>query len=185
MAKKIGAIISLSLIGILIRATIILANVKIDYSVNCADPSSIWVSYSNKPYNKVSDEQANKIVGIINNSSKENTLSALFNGNLNKKAEIKGVSGNKTPASNTGFYVEYSYETPQKLMDGKKEYKDSNNNTVLYQKLVFTVNNVNESKETTVYVYNTLSSEYYSYYYTVDANFYDLYNYLVECGFNG
>ena len=185
MAKKIGAIVSLSLIGILIIVTIILANVKINYSINCETPTSIWVSYSNKAPNKASEEQTTKIVDYINNASKENTLSALFNGNLNKKAEITGVSGNKSQPSTSGFYVEYSYENPQKLMEGNKEYKDSKGNTVVYQKLVFTVNNLDEKAETTVYVYNQLDSEYYSHYYTVEANFYNLYNYLVECNLNG
>ena len=65
MAKKIGAIVSLSLIGVLIIATIILANVKINYSINCENPTAVWVSYSNKAYNKVTDEQANKIIDYI------------------------------------------------------------------------------------------------------------------------
>ena len=65
-----------------------------------------------------------------------------------------------------------------------KEYKDSKGNTVVYQRLVFTVNNLDEKAETTVYVYNKLDSQYYSHYYTVEANFYNLYNYLVECGLN-
>ena len=183
MAKKIGAIASLSIIGILIIVTIILANVKINYSVNCANPTTVYVSYSNNGGAKVSNEQANKIVDIINNSSKENTLSALFNGNLNKKAELKKATSNQKISSTSGFYVEYSYENAQKLMDGKEEYKN-NDNTVLYQRLVFTVNSANETTETKVYVFTDLKSEYYSYYYTVEANFYDLYNYLVECGLN-
>lgn len=184
MAKKIGAIVSLSLIGILIIVTIILANVKINYSINCETPTSIFVSYTSNGQTKVSNEQANKIVDYINNASKENTLTALFNGNLNKKAEITGVSGNKTQPTAKGFYVEYSYENPQKLMEGNKEYKDSKGNTVVYQRLVFTVNNLDEKAETTVCVYNKLDSQYYSHYYTVEANFYNLYNYLVECGLN-
>jgi len=181
MAKKIGAIVSLSLIGVLIIATIILANVKINYSIKCETPSAVWVSYSNKAYNKVSDEQADKIIDFINNASKENTLSALFNGNLSKKAEItKAESSNKKPASNSGFYVEYSYSTPQKLMYGNKAHESG----ATYQRLLFTVNNINESNEVSVYVFENNKSENYSYRYTLEANFNDLYNYLIACGLN-
>ena len=185
MAKKIGAIASLSIIGILIITTIILANVKINYSINCKQPTEIWVSYSNQSYQPTkSSEHANQIYSIINNSSKENTLSALFNGNLNKKAEIKTVSGNKSLPSNNGFYVEFSYSAPQTLMDDNKEFKDSNDNTVSYEKLVFTVTDVNESKDVNVYVFNKTTSQYYSHYYVVDANFYELYNFLIENEYN-
>ena len=181
MAKKIGAIVSLSLIGVLIIATIILANVKINYSINCENPTAVWVSYSNKAYNKVTDEQANKIIDYINNASKENTLSALFNGNLSKKAEIsKAESSSKKPASNSGFYVEYAYNTPQKLMYGNKAHESG----ATYQRLLFTINNTNEVNEVSVYVFSTDTTEYYSYYYTLEANFNDLYNYLMACGLN-
>ena len=99
MAKKIGAAVSLSIIGILIIVTIILANVKINYSINCEKPTEIWISYNNQNYQKTkSDDHYNKIIDYINNSSKENTLSAMLNGNLNKKAEItKETSNKKTP----------------------------------------------------------------------------------------
>ena len=43
MAKKIGAIVSLSIIGILILATIIMANVNVDYSIDCAAPTQVWI----------------------------------------------------------------------------------------------------------------------------------------------
>jgi len=180
MAKKIGAIASLSIIGILIITTIILANVKINYSINCNTPTEVYVSYSNRSGKLANAEESNRIVEMINNSSKENTLSALFNGNLNKKAEIKKESNNKSLPSNPGFYVEYSYSTPQKLMDGDKEYEGA----PTYQRLIFTVNNNSESNNVNVYVFEKETSEYYSYYYSLDADFYDLYNYLVECGFN-
>ena len=38
MAKKIGAIVSLSIIGVLILATIIMANVNVNYSIKCEKP---------------------------------------------------------------------------------------------------------------------------------------------------
>ena len=65
MAKKIGAIVSLSIIGVLIIATIIMANIKINYSINCSTPDKIYVSYNNSGFTAVTSEtQANKIVEI-------------------------------------------------------------------------------------------------------------------------
>ena len=80
MAKKIGAIVSLSIIGILILATIIMANVNVDYSIDCATPSNVWVLYNSNDPNKervAGDENAKAIVDFINNASKEKSTSAM------------------------------------------------------------------------------------------------------------
>ena len=182
MAKKIGAIVSLSIIGILIIATIVLANIKIDYSVECANPNSVWVLYNSNDANKeraVGNENANSIINYINNASKENALTALFNGSLDKEAKLV-VSSNSglTVPTTTGFYVRYSYENAQKI-------KDSNNKEVSYDELVFTVNDVEGKNVVKVYVIpNRTSPMSYTHYYELEADFSDLYDFLVEKEYN-
>lgn len=182
MAKKIAAIASLSIIGILIIATIIMANIKLSFNINCATPDHIYVNR----YTSVNEsEKADKIVDLINNASKENSLSALFNGNFDKKAKIVSVSGTKTVPS-SGFYVEFAYNNKQTLMDGDEEYKDSKGNTYTYERLVFTVPSSQEVSIVKVYVIaDSNAPDSYSYYYELEADFYDLYNYLIENGFSG
>lgn len=182
MAKKIGAIVSLSIIGILILATIIMANINVNYGIKCATPPHVYVSYNtNDPNAEVdADTHSNKIVGYINKASNEKALTALFNQTLGKKAEIKAVS-EKTIASNTGFYVRYRYDNVQKLMDGKKAFKDSNGENVYFNDLVFTVNDLDGINVVKVYVIqDSTRSDKYTYYYELEADFENLYNYLFD-----
>ena len=185
MAKKVGAIVSLSIIGILILATIIMANVNVNYSIRCATPTNVYVSYGS---NGERDAQANagEIVKLISNASKEKSLTALFNGTLNKKANVVAVSNvGKTIPSNSGFYVRYRYENPQKLMDGKKEYKDINGQAVFYDDLVFTVQNLEGVNVVIVYVIqDSTNANSYTYYYELEADFGALYDFLVLNNYN-
>ena len=65
MAKKIGAIISLIIIGFVIVAAIVLVNVDIKYNVECVKPDKIWVQTPNDQH-LATDEQKNKIVDCAN-----------------------------------------------------------------------------------------------------------------------
>ena len=178
MAKKIGAIVSLSIIGILIIATIIMANVNIDYSINCATPVSVWVQKGNDEERL--SKSSNEIVEFINSASKEKSLTALFNGNLGKKANIVAYGGNLS--STNGFYVRYSYDgNKQKLMIGKDEYKDINNQVVYYEELVFTVNDLEGSNVFNVYVIPSATNpNAYTHYYELEADFGGLFDFLSE-----
>ena len=178
MAKKIGAILSLSIIGVLIITTIIMANININYGVNCVKPTSVQVVYKNTE--KIETTDADKIIELISNASKENSLTALFNGTLNKKAEIKAVSSvGKTVPSNSGYYVRYRYNNPQSLKVGNKDYKDTEGNTVLYDDLLFTVKATEDITLVNVYVIeDNQKSNTYTYYYEVEANFAELYELL-------
>lgn len=181
MAKKIGAIVSLSIIGILILATIIMANVNVNYKINCAEPTKVYVSYGSNVA-RDAQEYSDDIVNFINNASKEKSLTALFNGNLNKKAVVKKASSvGKSIPSTTGFYVRYRYSSSQNLMEGKSKHADN----VKYEELVFTVNDIAGSSVVNVYVVeDSTQSTLYTYYYELEANFEGLYDFLVEKGFN-
>ncbi len=182
MAKKIGAIVSISIIGILIIATIIMANVNVHYGIRCENPTSVWVQYGSNA-ERDAQGKADAIVEYINNASQEKSLTALFNGTLGKKAEVKAV-GSKTIPSNSGFNVRYRYENAQKLMEGKKEYKNSNGEAVYYEDLVFTVTQTDGTEVVNVYVIEDAEKPTtYTYYYELEANFNALYDYLVENNF--
>ena len=88
MAKKIIATISLVLIGLLIVATIVMANVKVDYSVRCNAPDDIIVVTPSGSMPDPSTEQEQEIVKLISNASKRSSLSALFDGSLFDNARI-------------------------------------------------------------------------------------------------
>lgn len=176
MAKKIGAIVSLVLVGIVIIVAIVMANVKIDYSVKCLKPDVVYVQTSDGTV-KVDNTQKDKIVDYISNASKESSLTALFNGNINKKAEI--VSEKATLASPTTYYVRYHYNTKQNLVVNKKEYKNADGQTEKYDELVFVVNKFDGETEFKVYVIlDSDNANSYSYYFKLSADFGELYDYL-------
>lgn len=167
MAKKIGAIVSLVIIGLLLIATIVLANLKVDYSIKCNTPNEIWVG------TKVATaEQKNEIINYIGDASNENRLTALFNGNWNKKVKLVTENGTIKYDDNN-YYVRYHYAEEQQAKVGK-ETKD-----VKYSELVFTVSKMSEQLEYRVYLIpDATQSANYSHYYLLDANFEILYKYL-------
>ena len=193
MAKRITAIVSLSIIGILIIATIIMANVDVNHKINCNNPDSIYVQYSSNGIREVDDEIYDGILERINNASKESSLTALFSGTLSEKPAIvtNSTTSATTVPSTSDFYVSFVYNNPQKLMDGNNEYKDADGNSVYYKELIFSVNSADDMQEVRVYIipyynadgdFNTNNSYYR--YYLLNANFADLFNYLVDNNFN-
>lgn len=193
MAKKISAIVSLVIIGVLIITTIIMANVNVNYSIRCEKPDAIYVEYASnsaktralRPDEEEDLEHYNKIWDFVSNASKENSLTALFNGNLNKKAEIKLAENSRALIPTTSdFYVTFFYENPQYLMDGNKKYTDGDGENFQYQELVFSISSMDEQGEINVYIKSDPTTKYYSRYYVLTADLGDLYNYLIENNFN-
>lgn len=184
MAKKIGAIVSMVIIGALIIATIVMANVNVNYSVNCATPTSVWVQYG---ANTERDAQGNadEIIEFIKNASNEKALTALFNGTLGKTAKAVTVSSVGKPLpSNSGFNIRFRYTNPQKMMNGKKPYTD-NGKEVFYDDLVFMVKDVEGISVFNVYVIpDAEKATTYTHYYEVEADFTALYDFLVENNYN-
>lgn len=192
-AKKIAAIISLSIIGILILTTIIMANVDVNHAIKCSNPDKIYVQYSSNSSLVLEDEDYDKVLDLVNSASKESSLTALFNRTINDKPVIvnSSTSGSSIP-STSQFYVNFVYNNPQKLMNGNKEFKDENGKAYYYSNLIFSVTNVDDVSEVKVYVvpyYNTngdvnTNDTTYTKYYKVTANYIELYNYLVDNGYN-
>lgn len=188
MQKRIWAIVSLSIIGILIIATIIMANVDVNYKINCANPDIMWVQHASGNQVRVEGDEYDEILNYINNASKESSLTALFGGRINDTATVtsNGSTATSIP-STTNYYVIFEYNNPQKLMVGNDSYKDGDGNEYYYRELVFTVNPSEESGQIRVYIkpfYNSNGDaeiiETYTRYYTVTADFSGLYNYLQD-----
>ena len=188
MQKRIWAIVSLSIIGILIIATIIMANVDVNYKINCANPDIMWVQHASGNQVRVEGDEYDEILKYINNASKESSLTALFGGRINDTATVTSNGSTATSIPSTAnYYVIFEYNNPQKLMVGNDSYKDGDGNEYYYRELVFTVNPSEESGQVRVYIkpfYNSNGDaeiiETYTRYYTVTADFSGLYNYLQD-----
>ena len=139
MAKKIGAIVSLIGIGIVIFMAIMMASIDVKYSIECVKPDRIYVETSNNEY-FASQEQIDKIVELVNEASKQNALTALFDGELGKKAEL--VSSKAILGNPTNFFVKYCYNTKQDLMVDGKAFKNADGKVVTFNELIFTVTDV-------------------------------------------
>ena len=129
MQKRIWAIVSLSIIGILIIATIIMANVDVNYKINCANPDIMWVQHASGNQVRVEGDEYDEILKYISNASKESSLTALFGGRINDTATVtsNGSTATSIP-STTNYYVIFEYNNPQKLMVGNDSYKDGDGN---------------------------------------------------------
>lgn len=177
MAKKIGAIVSLSIIGILLILTIVLANVQVNNRINCEKPQHVYV-YTDGYARGAEAEKAAKIVKYINNASKDSWLTAFFAGELNDGAKV--VEEKKTLSiSSDKTYVSYVYSTEQTLKEGSKTYKDSDGNSYKYEELMFEVDNEEGKNTVKVYVIpNSQTNTKYTHYYNLEANFDELYSYI-------
>lgn len=196
MLKKVLASISLALIGVLVLLTVITANIKVTHNVNCSTPDSIEVQYSSTK-TQLSDNQKQQLINLINNATKESSLTALFGGRVGDIPQlIANTSGtgntvSRRTLSNPGtnnFYVIYEYNNPQILMDGKHEYKDNNGNKCYYNKLYFSVKKTNDTNEIDVYIVSsenqTSSTVYYERRYVVSADYTEVYEFLVKNHFD-
>lgn len=179
MAKKIGAVVSLTIIAILIIVTIVMANTNINYGVVCAQPDHVSVEYQNNASRGVVDDK-DKVVEMIANASKESNLQALFNGDLGKKAELTQKAG-KLPSNNSTFYVRYRFDNAQIVKDGNSVFKDKDDKTYTYDELVFEIASSEGEQECKVYVIaSSEANKTYSFYYTIDADFASTFEYLED-----
>ena len=177
MAKKIGAIISLSIIGILIVLTIVMASVNVNHRIYCEKPQYVYV-YTGGVANGANEQQGNKIVDIINNASKENCLSAVFGANLDATADVVAEKGTLKISSDS-YYVSYVYTTAQDLTEGKSVYKDGDGKTYKFEELLFEVKDTDGVETIKVYIFeNSTTDLKYTHYYNLQADFSELYAYV-------
>jgi len=176
MAKKIGAIVSLVLIILVITTTIILGAVKIDHNIDCKNPDEIWISYNNKTHQKMKSEDAEEVVELINDATKENLLTAMINRTVKNKPELLQYKTTTTSIpSNSNYYLIYSYENKQKVT-----YKDKD---VYYSDLVFTIADTDGKADVKVYLSEDGAMKY-KYYYVINVDYSEVFNFLETKNYN-
>jgi len=179
MAKKITAIVSLTLVGIIVAAIIIMANITVDHNIDYATPSQMWVTYNSSTPRRVDNEEdKEKILSLMDEATQEKYLNALLTKTLDKKPEIKQ---NKTTKANipstTKYYVIFEFGQPQHL-EGIEE------DNVYYRQLVFAVAQSEGEVETKVYISED-GDMTYRYYYLITVDYSEIFNYLTNNGYQG
>ncbi len=176
MAKKIGAITSVVIVLLAVITTIILGSVKIDHNIECKNPDEIWIRYNNQSPRKMQDEDAEEVVKLINNATKENLLTALINSTANEKPElVQYKTTNSNIPSNSNYYLIYSYGNKQKVT-----YKDTD---VYYSDLMFTIADTDGKDAVKVYLSEDGSMKY-KYYYVINVDYSEVFNFLEENNYN-
>ena len=184
MAKRIMAIVALTIISLLIITTIIMGSVNTYYGASFENPNEVYVQYGSNAATKADAETADKIVSLIKDSSKQKVLTAFFTGELNKTAEVNS-STIKTMPSTSGFKVVLNYSTPQYIKVGNKIFKDGDGNSYKYAKLAFVITNTNGYVKSTAYIIeDELNPTRYTHSFVFDADYSGVYNFLVSKGFN-
>lgn len=163
--KKTITIIVVSIVALLITATVVLALIPTTQYNAISEGYSLITVYKNS-YDNSNTYQANQneykeIEKLHKESLKQNILSAMFQGTLSKDAKLEKLSSTSLSSlintSATNYFVEFDFNEEQTLIWEDKEYtyKDGNNTVVAkYTSLVLSVNNNDSFSETIVYVVN-------------------------------
>lgn len=186
--KKILSILVLSFIGLLAIATIVLAIVpsKFDKGIIPDEPRevTVYASSSDTLFSK-DESHYNEIVKLLDDSFKESTLSALFQGAYGFENEVNhSVSSSAVESlkSNVALQIDYGTTNDHTLTIGGKEYTYGTNNskTVTFDSIIFAVADTSNLSTVTMYLSNdgTVACSV-----TVQAKQADLYDYLTSIKF--
>ena len=180
-AKKIGIITTIAIVGVLILATLIMTIVPYSFKMDIANPDYITVYHHNgsksasgtfDPSVSAQKNIYNTIMEKFDKAFEQSVLSALFNGDLGKEATIK--SSSTTVNVNSSTYLKFVYDEDQTFTYNGNKHK--------YNQIIFSISSTTDDFESVkAYIVKVGASENYSqYYYTVDANFAELKDYLSE-----
>lgn len=178
--KKVLTIVSLSIVGALLLATIILACIPVGSLPNFSNPTGV-VIYSSELGGGVGkvdeDDKASNITSKMQSAVKQRCLSAIFNGTL-KNMSIKTMES-------TSYVSRSNSDTTKALFEYKyagKQTMTVNGVTFEYTSLLFEVKE-NDARDTMkIYVINdkTGDSVIYSHLISVDGNYSELFVYINE-----
>ena len=177
--KKVLTIVSLSIVGALLLATIILACIPVGSLPKFADPIGVTIYSNELGVKKVDeDDKASNITSKMQSAVKQRCLSAIFNGTL-KNMSIKTMESTiYVPRSNsetTKAKFEYKYAGKQTMAVNGVKFE--------YSSLLFEVNE-NDARDTMkIYVIKddkTGDSVVYSHLISVDGNYSELFVYINE-----
>ena len=176
--KKVITILSLSLIGALILATIIMACVPVCNNPNFATPDGITIYSSKLPvksrdYEK-EDEAFQEIMARLKKAPKQQALSALFNGTISQDVDLVKLSSTEHYTSITNsddavvkFKITYTSANKQTLKYEGKEFS--------YDSMLYIINQDAGRVQTTVYLLASGEANYALNYY---GNFDEVFNYV-------
>lgn len=179
--KKVLTIVSLSIVGALLLATIILACIPVGSLPNFSNPTGVVV-YSSELGGGVGkvdeDDKASNITSKMQSAVKQRCLSAIFNGTL-KNMSIKTMES-------TSYVSRSNSDTAKALFEYKyagKQTMTINGVTFEYSSLLFEVKE-NDARDTMkIYVIEETSSSTsvkYSHIISVDGNYSELFVYISE-----
>jgi hypothetical protein len=166
--KKIIAIISGSLVAILLTVTIILACTQFTatnvvnsgaYSIEVYKGSSTVALDIHKDY-----KEYDEIMKKYNASLKENNLSSLFQGAKGWKAEVKPeeVTISNITSNESTYVLRFIYDEEQTLkLNGKNYIDEETDNEITYTCLYVVVNNSANYEDYKVYLANGNATKSY------------------------
>ncbi len=169
--KKIFSIIVLSLVGLLVAATVVLALVSTSQYNPVVNDADYIVVYKNSqtnsnPYAKDSEEYK-KIYDLHKQSLKQNILSTMFQGALGNNSELTKVSeaniSSLLNAENSGLFVEFAFDNEDQVLmweDKQYTYETSNGakKVATFDALYLGIENT--ENYTTITVYVVLNGKY-------------------------
>ena len=203
--KKIISIIVLSIVGLLVAATITLAIVPVSTydaikgaTLTESNPEYVAVYRNGKSNTYVSGSETYTTVytNIMKNyekSLKASILSSFFQGAMSYDESVeKATTSNIETALQTSdsIYVEFIWEDKQTLYFEGTEYKVTNNkkeNSVTYTSLALEVKNTNAFETVTIYVIDSSASSARVSNYKIHtlAHQQDLYKYILSLEMKG
>ncbi len=124
--KKAITIISLSLVGILILTTIILACITVRADINYGDPTRLTIYDDDLGVKKVNrDDKADKIVSMLKRGTEQKLLPAIFDNTIDnievttyETSRYEGSARENNSESTVKFELQYAQKTTLKA-DGK------------------------------------------------------------------
>jgi len=188
--NKVIAITSLSLVGVLMLAVILMALIPINYNLKLQEKPSLITVHSSAGKSSVfsadgsatSKETYNKILELYNNSGSFSTLNSLFIGLWGKKVEPDRATTSQTISSlyPSGTYcIEFLYDTSQKMRNSDgSAYVWQANGEQSYKRLFVPVKSVNEVSALTYYVTDNDTATTVSFTYSAYSNQFELHKYL-------
>ncbi len=164
--KKTVSIIIITLVGLLVATTIVLACIPFkQYNIVKNDPNYVVVyknSSANSNLYESNTDEYKSIMDLYEKSLKQNILSTMFQGALGKKAELTKVDNlnisGVLDAENAGYFVEFAFDDEDKTLVWEgKDYtykKNGRDELAKYDSIYLQVENTESFSKTTAYIVN-------------------------------
>lgn len=191
MKRKLGIIITLSVVGVLVVTTILLSILNKNYKPEFdSTPYEVVISnetdsgfyYGGTAYSDIQKENFEKIVDLFNSSFKQSILASMLNGNLNAEVEIE-YEGTTVPTA-SGYKVELKYPETLLKKDGVAYQQATSDPERQFTSIIFYVTEGSGYDTLSMYAKVQLTSTTIGYY-QIDslANTSALYTFLSELNY--